>query len=59
MSDVPERESLTVELKSDVKKLPDRELVLAGAKYMSATITDMGVTKYMARRTLLGSGTGE
>lgn len=29
MSEVPKRESLTVELKSDVKKLPDRELVLA------------------------------
>lgn len=29
MSEVPERESLTVEFKSDVKKLSDRELVLA------------------------------
>jgi ATP-dependent DNA helicase RecG len=29
MSEVPKHESLTVELKSDVKKLPDRELVLA------------------------------
>lgn len=29
MSEVPARESLTVELKSDLKKLPDRELVLA------------------------------
>jgi ATP-dependent DNA helicase RecG len=27
--EVPKRESLTVELKSDVTKLPDRELVLA------------------------------
>ncbi len=29
MSEVPKRESLTVEFKSDVKKLSDRELVLA------------------------------
>jgi ATP-dependent DNA helicase RecG len=29
MSEVPKRESLTVEFKSDVQKLPDRELVLA------------------------------
>jgi ATP-dependent DNA helicase RecG len=29
MSEIPPRESLTVELKSDLKKLPDRELVLA------------------------------
>ena len=29
MSEVPKRESLTVEFKSDLKKLPDRDLVLA------------------------------
>ena len=36
MSEVPKRESLTVELKSDVKKLPDRELVLAAVCFANS-----------------------
>lgn len=32
MREIPERESLTVELKSDVKILPDRDLVLAAVR---------------------------